>query len=185
MTATELKQLAQRLRVPLGFVLAPVFLFFARPTLGSIAAGAAISIAGVALRAWASGHLRKMKELTTSGPYAHTRNPLYLGTFLMVAGAAIAGGRWWLGVLFATAYLLIYIPVMLAEIDTMRALFPGDYERWAATVPLFLPRLTPASTAARAARFDGRLYLQYREYRAALGLLAVFAFLVVKMAVMR
>jgi hypothetical protein len=123
-----------------------------------------------------------MQELTTSGPYAHTRNPLYLGTFLMVAGAALAGGRWWLGVLFAAAYLLIYIPVMLAEVDTMRALFPGQYDRWAADVPLFLPRLRPAPVAGGKARFDSALYLKYREYRAALGVLAVFGFLFVKMA---
>ena len=161
---------------------APVFLAFARPTLASVATGAAIALSGVALRAWASGHLRKMKELTTSGPYAYTRNPLYLGTFLMVAGGALAGGRWWLGLLFAVAYLVVYVPVMLAEVDTMRALFPGHYDRWAEAVPLFLPRLTPAPEAAGDARFDSRLYLQYREYRAALGVLAVFGFLFVKMA---
>jgi protein-S-isoprenylcysteine O-methyltransferase Ste14 len=180
-TAVSLKRLAQRLRVPLGFVLAPVFLAFAAPTAASLAVGAAIAVAGAAVRAWASGHLRKMTQLTTSGPYSRTRNPLYLGTFLMVAGAATAGGRWWLGLLFGGAYLLVYVPVMLAEVDTMRALFPGQYERWAASVPLFLPRLTPAEVPNADARFDGRLYLQYREYRAALGLAAVFGFLVIKM----
>lgn len=182
MTAFELRQLAQRLRVPLGFALVPIFLLLARPTSASIAAGAAVALAGATVRAWASGHLRKMTELTTTGPYAHTRNPLYLGTFLMVAGAALAGGHWWLGLLFGGAYLLVYVPVMLAEIDTLRELFPGQYDRWAAAVPLFFPRLTPARLgAATAARFDTGLYLKYREYRAALGLVAVFGFLIAKM----
>jgi protein-S-isoprenylcysteine O-methyltransferase Ste14 len=187
MTAVELKRLAQRVRVPLGFVLAPVFLLFARPTPATIAAGAAVALVGVAIRAWASGHLRKMAELTTSGPYAHTRNPLYLGTFVMVVGAALAGGRWWLALLFAAAYLLVYIPVMMAEVDTMRALFPSAYDVWAAEVPLFFPRVTPArgASAGPLGRFDGQLYMKYREYRAAIGLLAVFGILTVKMVLTR
>lgn len=185
MTSVELRQLAQRLRVPLGFVLAPLFVVFARPTGRSLAAGAAVALVGLLIRGWASGHLRKMAELTTSGPYAHTRNPLYLGTFLMVVGAAVAGGTWWLSVAIAAAYLVVYVPVMRAEIETMRALFPDAYEAWAADVPLFVPRLTPApSPAGRKAAFDGSLYLRYREYRAAAGLVAVFGILAVKMMVM-
>jgi protein-S-isoprenylcysteine O-methyltransferase Ste14 len=185
MTATELRRIAQRLRVPLGFALAPAFLLFARPSLSSLLAGAAVAVAGLAIRAWASGHLRKMAELTTSGPYAHTRNPLYLGTFLIVVGASLAGGVWWLACAAGAAYLLVYVPVMLAEIDTMRALFPEAYDEYARAVPLFLPRLTPARApgAAEPARFDSRLYLKYREYRAPLGLLAFLAALAVKMVV--
>src|SRR5262249_48563111 len=120
MTATELRRIAQRLRVPLGFVLAPAFLVFARPSVSSLVPGAAIAVVGLAIRAWASGHLRKMAELTTSGPYAHTRNPLYFGTFLIVVGASLAGGVWWLACAAAAAYLVVYVPVMFAEIDTMR-----------------------------------------------------------------
>ena len=183
MTAVRLKRIAQRLRVPLGFVLAPLFVVFARPTPATIAAGAAVAAVGLLVRAWASGHLKKMAELTTSGPYAHTRNPLYLGTFVMVVGAALAGGVWWLAAAVGVAYLLVYVPVMLAEVDTMRALFPGSYDAWAAGVPLFVPRLTPWVGARRAeeGRFDGALYLRYREYRAALGLLAIFGVLAAKM----
>jgi protein-S-isoprenylcysteine O-methyltransferase Ste14 len=180
MSAVRLKQTAQRLRVPLGFVVVPLFLLFADPTWASVAVGAAVAAAGAALRAWASGHLRKMAELTTSGPYAYTRNPLYLGTFVMVAGVALAAGKWWLAVLASAAYLAVYVPVMLAEVDTMRALFPEAYDRWAAGVPLFLPRLTPARLGG-AARFDGSLYLRHREYRAAAGLAAVLGFLVAKL----
>lgn len=181
MTAQRLKSVMQRLRVPLGFVLVPVFVTFAEPSWGSVAAGAALAGVGIAVRAWASGHLRKMAELTTSGPYAYTRNPLYFGTFLMVAGAAIAAGRWWLVALVAGLFLLVYVPVMLAEVDTMRALFPEAYDRWASEVPLFFPRPLPARAADRKNRFDARLYLRYREYRAALGLGAVLAVLVVKL----
>jgi protein-S-isoprenylcysteine O-methyltransferase Ste14 len=183
MTSARLKRVAQRLRVPLGFVLAPLFLLFARPSGATILAGAAIAALGLAMRAWASGHLRKMAELTTSGPYAHTRNPLYFGTFVMVVGAALAGGVWWLALAAGAAYLAVYVPVMLAEVDTMRALFPGAYDEWAAAVPLFVPRVTPWARERRghSGRFDHGLYMRYREYRAALGLLAFLGVLAIKM----
>ena len=185
MTAAKLRRVAQRLRVPLVFVLAPLFLVFARPTLPALVTGAVVATIGLLIRAWASGHLRKMAELTTSGPYAHTRNPLYLGTFLLVVGLSVAGGVWWLALTIAAAYLVIYVPVMIAEVETMRTLFPDAYDEWAKAVPLFAPRLTPAgSEAVRKVRFDGSLYLRYREYRAALGLLAVLGILVAKMMVM-
>jgi protein-S-isoprenylcysteine O-methyltransferase Ste14 len=182
MTLGRFRRLAQRLRVPLGFVIAPLFLFFAEPTWPTIGAGALIAAIGLLIRAWASGHLRKMAELTTSGPYAHTRNPLYFGTLLMVAGVSIAGGQWWLVVMAAGAYLLVYLPVMYAEVETMRTLFPETYDRWASEVPLFVPRLAPARivSGSQPARFDSRLYVRYREYRAALGLAVVFAVLVAK-----
>jgi protein-S-isoprenylcysteine O-methyltransferase Ste14 len=188
MNAVRFRQIAQRLRVPLGFVIVPLFLVFAEPTWASVAAGAAVALAGAGLRAWASGHLRKMAELTTSGPYAHTRNPLYLGTFIMVAGISLAAGQWWLMVLVGGAFLLVYVPVMLAEVDTMRALFPEAYDRWAAEVPLLVPRLTPARRGVVAgspdtarARFDGRLYVRHREYRAVAGLVGVLGVLVAKL----
>jgi hypothetical protein len=184
MTAGRLRRLAQRIRVPLGFVVAPLFLVFAEPTWLTFAGGAVVAAVGLCIRAWASGHLRKMAELTTSGPYAHTRNPLYLGTLLMVAGVAIAGGVWWLVVVAVGAFLLVYLPVMYAEVETMRTLFPESYDRWAADVPLFVPRFAPARTVSASAgiRFDNRLYIRYREYRAALGLAAVFAVLAAKIA---
>jgi protein-S-isoprenylcysteine O-methyltransferase Ste14 len=190
-----LRQVAQRIRVPAGFVLAPLLFISARPTLASLAAGAFVAIIGLGIRAWASGHLRKNQELTTSGPYAHTRNPLYLGTFLLGTGVAIGGGTLWFMALFAALYLLIYVPVMIAEADTMRDLFSEEYQRYSSQVPLFVPRFSPygihssSSYAAQFKRslwrrgrgFDASLYLRHREYRAAVGFLLVYAMLVTKM----
>src|SRR5687768_1547746 len=95
----------QRWRVPLGFVCAAVFLFFARPTPTALAAGAFVSVLGLAIRAWAAGHIRKNAQLATSGPYAFTRNPLYFGSFLLGLGFTIASGRWYLAVLFAALFI--------------------------------------------------------------------------------
>src|SRR5215831_11096128 len=105
--------LMQRMRVPLGFLLIPVMLLAARPSRLSVAVGMGVAILGLALRAWASGHLRKNEELTVSGPYAYTRNPLYLVTLVLGIGISISSGVGWLVVLFVTLYLLIYVPVMI------------------------------------------------------------------------
>lgn len=178
-------QMAQRIRVPAGFVLAPLLFISAHPTPATLASGAFVALIGLAIRGWASGHLKKMEELTTSGPYAHTRNPLYLGTFLLGVGVAIGGGAPWFVALFAALYLVIYVPVMLAEAATMRNLFAEDYETYSKEVPLFAPRLTPyRARFSRAGRqFDFSLYLHHREYRAALGFLVVYALLAAKLAI--
>jgi len=189
------KQITQRIRVPAGFALAPLLFISARPSSSSLAAGAFVAVIGLAIRAWGSGHLRKNQELATSGPYAHTRNPLYLGTFLLGMGVAIGGGAAWFAAVFAAVYLAIYIPVMLAERDTMRDLFSDEYAEYSKHVPLFVPRFTPYgghsanSYAAQLKRpmwragpqFELSLYMRHREYRAALGFAVIYALLATKM----
>lgn len=171
----------QRWRVPLGFVCAALFVLLARPQPVTLAVGIIVSIFGLGLRAWASGHLRKNDALATSGPYAYTRNPLYLGSFILGVGYTIASGRWLLGVVFVTLFLGIYFPVMRVESATLTTLFGESYERYAKAVPLFFPRLTRYRDQGATARpFDTALYLRYREYRAALGLLLAWGLLVVK-----
>lgn len=171
----------QRWRVPLGFVCAAVFLFFAKPTPNALLIGASISILGLALRAWAAGHIRKNAQLATSGPYAFTRNPLYLGSFLLGLGFTVAAGRLVLGLLFAALFLGIYLPVMRVEASTLAELFGKDYEVYRQSVPLFFPRITPfRQRESTANRFDGTLYLRYREYRAALGLVIAWGLLLIK-----
>ena len=174
----------QRWRVPLGFLCAGVFLLLARPRPLTLAVGGAVALVGLSIRAWAAGHIRKNAELAVSGPYAHTRNPLYLGSMVMGLGFTVAAaGTWWLFVLFAglfaALFLGIYLPVMRVEAQTLAAKFGGEFESYARAVPLFLPRLT-AYRGAHETEFDAGLYLRYREYRAALGLGAAFALLLLK-----
>jgi protein-S-isoprenylcysteine O-methyltransferase Ste14 len=172
------KRTLQRIRVPLGFVFAVVFLIFAKPSLLSMVVGSAVALIGLAIRAWASGHIRKAKVLAVTGPYAYTRNPLYLGTFFLGLGFTIASGVWWLAVLFACLFLGIYLPVMRVEADDIRHIFGSDYDEYERNVPVFLPRPTPWKKADE--RFDYRLYLQYREYRAAIGAIVVIGILAAK-----
>ena len=170
----------QRSRVPLSFVCAALFLLFARPRPVTLLAGVTVSFIGLLLRAWAAGHIRKNSELATSGPYAHTRNPLYLGNFLLGLGFTIGSGWWPLGILFAALFLGIYLPVMRVESTTLTQLFGESYQRYARGVPLFLPRVTPYRSGQDKTEFDRGLYMRYREYRAALGLLVAWGLLVFK-----
>lgn len=171
----------QRWRVPLGFVCSIAFVLLARPTPLVLAIGAGISFVGLGTRAWASGHIRKNSKLATSGPYAYTRNPLYLGSFLLGLGFTIASGRWLLAVLFGLLFLGIYFPVMRVEASTLAGLFGRDYDAYRESVPLFFPRLTPYREGeGTSEKFDKNLYLRYREYRAALGMMVAWGFLVVR-----
>jgi len=170
----------QRWRVPLGFACAIVFLYFASPTAWTLIAGAAVALPGLLVRAWASGHLRKNETLATTGPYAYTRNPLYLGSFLLGLGFTIAAGQVLLVIIFVLMLLGIYLPVMRVESATLAMLFGKKYERYAKEVPLLFPRFSPYRRAVDA-HFDRKLYLRYREYRAAIGVVIVWTLLAAKM----
>lgn len=176
--AIEGKRLLQRVRVPLGFLFAVVFFVFARPWPLSLIVGGAIAIVGVAIRAWASGHIRKASVLAVTGPYAYTRNPLYVGSFLMGVGFTVASGVWWLALVFCVLFLGIYFPVMRVESGDIRDIFGAEYDEYEREVPLFIPRLTPWRGSG--GKFDFQLYLRYREYQAALGVAAALAILTAK-----
>ena len=172
----------QRWRVPLGFLCGALFIVLARPNTLSLAIGGSIALFGLALRAWAAGHIRKNTALATSGPYAFTRNPLYLGSFILGVGFTIASGRpILLGILFAVLFLGIYLPVMRVESAALAEMFGEEYRAYARAVPLFLPRLTPYRDGkSGGVRFDSELYMRYREYRAMLGLIIAWGLLALK-----
>ena len=172
------KRFLQRLRVPLGFLFAIIFIVFARPTVLSLLIGGGIALIGLAIRAWASGHIRKAKRLAVSGPYAYTRNPLYVGSFILGVGFTFAAGVWWLALIFSGLFLGIYWPVMRVEAQDMHRIFGKDFEQYEQNVPLFVPRLTVWKNTRD--KFNFQLYLQYREYRAAIGAVVAIAALAAK-----
>jgi protein-S-isoprenylcysteine O-methyltransferase Ste14 len=163
-----------KLRVPGGFVLVAAFLWLSAPTWVSLAAGLPVSIAGLAVRAWAAGHLEKNLALTQSGPYAHVRNPLYLGTLAVAAGLVLASRRWELGGLFAAVFALIYLPVVELEEQHLRKLFPA-FEDYARRIPKLLPHWS--AEPAGAGHFRWELYRKNREYEALAGFVAGVAVL--------
>ncbi len=166
------KKLLQKFRVPLGFAFSAVLLIFANPTPIFLAIGAAIAIIGLLIRAWSSGHIRKNQDLAISGPYAFTRNPLYLGSFFLGLGFMISSALWWLGALFIILFLGIYLPVMSVESDELTSIFGDDYKEYAERVPLFFPRLTRFKSSDK--KFEFELYMRYREYQASMGSIFVW-----------
>jgi len=164
--------LVARLRVPAGFLLAAIFVWAARPTWTSLALGLPIGALGLALRAWAAGHLVKNRELATTGPYAYVRNPLYLGSLAAALGLVIAARQAWLALLVAAVFLLVYLPVIEQEEQHLRKLFPA-FDAYAARVPQLVPRLRGRPRG----RFRWELYRRNREYQALVGFLAAAAFL--------
>ncbi len=170
-------ELAARLRVPAGFVVSALFLFLAQPTWTSLAIGGAVGLAGLALRAWAAGHLAKNEQLATSGPFAYTRNPLYVGTLIVGMGFAVAGAKAVTGVMLLAFFVLFYLPVVEEEQGHLRRLFPAyaDYQR---RVPKFFPRFT--AVARSSGKFNPALYRKNEEYQALAAFVLVMGLLAAK-----
>jgi|FaiFalFF_MnMetaG_3_1042247.scaffolds.fasta_scaffold00208_17 protein-S-isoprenylcysteine O-methyltransferase Ste14 len=170
----------RRARIPLSAVLTVLFLLYARPTMASVLGGAVLALPGLALRAWASRHLQKDRALVTTGPYAYTRNPLYLGSFLLGVAFAFACRNGWLLVCFCVFFVIVYVPTMILEAEHLRALFGAAFEAYERQVPLFFPR--PGRRFPSSERVPGQwsLYVQNREYRVLFGYGVVLAVLLVQ-----
>jgi protein-S-isoprenylcysteine O-methyltransferase Ste14 len=170
--------IARRIRVPLGFAFAILYFWLARPTTKSILIGAALIIAGVLIRALASGQLQKNEQLAIAGLYAYTRNPLYLGSLILSIGFALAARSWWIVAGIVLLFFAIYLPVIGAEEVFLRERFP-EFEDYARQVPRLLPRLRPSGNNSEAFSWD--LYWKHREYNATLGAAAMLSALLAKM----
>ena len=168
---------AKKLRLPLGFLLGILYLIFARPTPLGLAVGGGIALVGVFIRAWASGHIVKNERLATTGPYAHTRNPLYFGSFLIGAGFAVAA-HWSLLLLVIGFWILVYAPTMERERANIRGRFPDAYDEYSRNVPGFVPRPTPWRAAeAGDGGFSVSLYMKHGEWKAGITYVLVMAWL--------
>jgi protein-S-isoprenylcysteine O-methyltransferase Ste14 len=171
------QKVARRIRVPLGFLAAALYLFSLwqhAPLPAAVAWSLALVLPGLWLRAYASGYVKKNRELTVTGPYAYTRNPLYLGSMMIAAGFAVALLSWPVALVLAIGFAIIYIPVIASEERFLRATFPG-FDDYCRRVPRIIPRPTPAHIAGlsgeqpTAGSFSLDLYLRHREYNAAIG----------------
>lgn len=179
------QRIARRIRVPLGFLTAAVYLVevVRRPPHPiAIACSLALVLPGLALRAAASGTVKKNRELAVTGPYAYTRNPLYLGSTLIAAGFALALLSWPVALLLAAGFAAVYIPVIASEEKFLRGAFP-EFDSYCRSVPRFIPRITAARwpresslaavsqpvTEGATSGFSFALYLKHREYNSALG----------------
>jgi protein-S-isoprenylcysteine O-methyltransferase Ste14 len=174
-------RIARRIRVPLGFVFAVLFLWLARPSPKFLLLGLVLVVPGLLLRGYASGYVKKNRELTTTGPYAYTRNPLYLGSIMIAFGFAVAAASVWIAAILVILFAAIYVPVIRSEEEYLRSVFP-EFDAYAATVPRLLPRLVAAKDASAAKGvFSAALYRKHREYNALLGAVGMYAALILKL----
>jgi protein-S-isoprenylcysteine O-methyltransferase Ste14 len=176
-------RIARRIRVPMGFVFAGVYIWLARPTFISLAWSLLLVIPGLWLRGYAAGYVKKNAELTMTGPYAYTRNPLYLGSMLIAFGFAAASKSIVIVLLLAALFALIYIPVIHSEETFLRSKF-ADFDTYAASVPRLIPRMRPArigdSPDMERGSFSFPLYRKHREYNALMGATAIYAVLALR-----
>jgi protein-S-isoprenylcysteine O-methyltransferase Ste14 len=178
MTSATWSGIARRIRVPLGFAFAALYLWLAKPTVVSILLGSVLIVAGLVVRGLASGHLQKNEQLATTGLYAYTRNPLYLGSLILAIGFAFSARSWWIATGVVAILLAIYLPVIRGEEAFLREHFP-QFAEYARSVPRLLPRLHSHSKVHRS--FSRDLYWQHREYNATLGSVAMLAVLIAKL----
>lgn len=171
--------LQQRVRVPLGFVFGVLYIVFSDPSTAALWPGLGIALLGLSIRIWASGHLRKHVDLTVSGPYRYTRNPLYFGSFIMGLGFTLASGRLWILFFFLALFLAVYLPVMSAEVRELESWYGHRFRWYSRHVPLFVPSLRPVETREEG-HFSWAKVRRNREYNAVLGYLLLCLFLLAK-----
>ena len=176
-----MNSLLRTLRLRAVWVLILPFFYFANPNPATLMWGFAVAFLGLAARAWAAGHIHKDEELATGGPYAHTRNPLYLGSFLIGVGVTVAGAQPVFLVLFAVFFLGLYSAQSRVEAEYLSERFGDAYVRYSLNVPLLLPRPRPDPTPMERTSFRGTRYFLNREWEAGLGVLAGFAGLIAKL----
>jgi protein-S-isoprenylcysteine O-methyltransferase Ste14 len=169
-------RIAQKLRVPAGTILGIVFLLLMHPSVRSLWIGGCMALLGSLIRIWSAGHIQKGRALARGGPYSFTRNPLYLGSFLMALGVLLAGQAYWLLLPFGIFFLGVYYPVMKREEQELLGGYGADFLEYAREVPLFIPRMLPAAKIA--STFSWSRVRGNREHRTLLGLLLIEAFLI-------
>ncbi|HEY0785311.1 MAG TPA: isoprenylcysteine carboxylmethyltransferase family protein [Acidobacteriaceae bacterium] len=181
------RTIARRIRVPMGFAFAALYLWLAQPTALSLLGSLLLVVPGLWLRGYAAGYVKKNAELTTSGPYAYTRNPLYLGSLLLGVGFAAASRNVVIVIGLTLFLILIYLPVIRGEEEYLRAHFPG-FDAYAARVPRLIPRRVPGvgrgSTPLPGSGLPGfapSLYRKHREYNALVGACAVYGALALRL----
>jgi protein-S-isoprenylcysteine O-methyltransferase Ste14 len=169
MSEPTLIDLICRWRVPLSFVMVPVYFVFARPSARSMAGGCAVAALGLMWRAWASGTIRKDSALAVSGPYRFSRNPLYFGSFLISGGFGWASHQWILFLLILAYFMTMYLPAMKQEERHLENLFGDSFRAYRKRIPLFIPWKKAPPSGDEPHAFNWTQYWRNREYNAVLG----------------
>ncbi len=192
-----LEHIIKRQRITLSFVAGGLFLYLATPASATILTGAPFILIGEAIRTCASGFIKKDKELAQEGPYALTRNPLYLGNFLIGFGFSIMAGNLALVVIFLIIFLLMYQVTIKNEEEKLFNKFGDSFLEYKRRVPAFFPvpsfiksLLFPSLQKSDKERFerstnfslnmDWHLVIQHKEHHTWLGIAGCMIVFIVK-----
>ncbi len=173
----KINELLSSYRIKLGFVFALLFMVMAKPTVLGMTAGIPVGILGLLIRLWASGYIKKNKELSIDGPYSYTRNPLYLGSFFIGLGVSLMGSCILFIILFLAGFYFVYSSVIKEEEKRLIELFGGSFLDYRSKVPAFFPLIKPVKISKD---FDLRLVVKHEEYNAWLGFAAIIIILYLK-----
>lgn len=179
MLNSKLEETLYKWRVKSGLIVIIPVIILSKPNVYSIVGGISLTIIGLLIRTWACGHIQKEKELTISGPYRYTRNPLYLGNLIIGISIVVGSLSWWVFAIF-TAYFFLFYPIVInTEKNRMNKYFPSEYEEFRKNVPLFFPSLKPYQSV-NPNKFNWTLYRKNREIRALAGFFFFWLVIVLK-----
>ncbi|MBI1819807.1 MAG: isoprenylcysteine carboxylmethyltransferase family protein [Nitrospirae bacterium] len=180
----KFNQLVGHYRTFISLIIGVVFLWVARPDLNSLILGVPFILLGELIRTWAAGCINKeYEQLTTVGPYAYTRNPLYVGNFLLGLGFVIIGKQWIAAVLFLFLFFVIYRSTILDEEKTLLRVFGQTFNDYQKNVPRFIPRW-PLQKIQPHPFYWERVF-RHREYNAWMGIIGVLAVFIIKIKVVQ
>ena len=167
-------------RIQLGFLAGVIYLWRAEPTPLSLIAGAALMALGETIRFLAAGTLIKFEGVSREGIYAATRNPLYLGSFIIGAGACLMGLDIPFAIFYFIAFPVYYYRVIRREEAFLVNRYGDEYRVYTSDVPRIFPRrLRLGEIFGASASF---LAVKNREHRTIMGIIAVFLFVAAKLA---
>jgi len=167
------------LRIPIGFAAGIIFLLGADPSVPSLLLGLTFMVIGESIRFVSAGTLIKYEGVTRNGIYAYTRNPLYIGSYIIGLGACIAGRDPLFAVFFLIAFPVLYMRLIKREEKYLRLRYGEEYERYTREVPRFWSiRIDLREVLRESSPF---LAVKNMEILTVLGILAVNAVMIVKL----
>ena len=138
---------AEAAKVLAVVVFGGLFAWLGTPSRVSMAVGIPLIVVGIAIRTWAAGHLRRNRQLATSGPYAYVRDPLYLGRLFLLCGLAVLAHNPYTYALFGLGMLVFFLNYMprklRKETERLEGYFGQDYVAYRTEVRSLVPRLRP------------------------------------------
>lgn len=141
----DVRKRRYRFRQFMGLAFVVLVSIAGEPKEGLFLAGIPLVLAGIAIRLWASGHVKKNKALATNGPYAYVRHPQYVGNITLGFGFCLASGLWWSFPLFIAIILAFYPPAIRREDKRLHRIFEKEWEKWGEKTRALLPRFSPYS----------------------------------------